>query len=106
MKTTGSGVTRTVGRGGTRSGTPPDDAPRTYKREVYHVRWADGLRPGLILVPVLLFMLSAFIFALISTAVLTEPDGEGKVVWMKMIVSSATCVLSGLATNLAASALV
>lgn len=51
-------------------------------------------------------MLSAFIFTLISTTVLPETDEGSKVVWLKRIVSSATCVLGNLATNLAASALV
>lgn len=51
-------------------------------------------------------MMAAFILTLISTAVLAEPDGEGKVISMKSIVGSAACVLGGLATNLAASALV
>ncbi|MFG1774866.1 hypothetical protein ACGFIG_00335 [Micromonospora sp. NPDC049048] len=54
----------------------------------------------------LLIMLLACIFSLISAAALTEIDGGGKMVWIKMIVGSVTCVLSGLATNLAASALV
>ncbi|WP_176739046.1 hypothetical protein [Micromonospora matsumotoense] len=54
----------------------------------------------------LLFMMAAFILTLISTAVLAETDGEGKVIPVKLIVGSATCVLGGLATNLAASALV
>ncbi|WP_328850987.1 hypothetical protein OG994_23410 [Micromonospora globbae] len=51
-------------------------------------------------------MLLAFIFSLISTAVLTKIDEGGKVVWTKMIVGSGTGVLGDLATNLAASALV
>jgi hypothetical protein len=51
-------------------------------------------------------MLLAFILSLISTRVLTKIDEGGKVDWTKMIVGSGTSVLSGLATNLAASALV
>jgi len=55
---------------------------------------------------VLLIVLFACIFSLISTAALREIDEGGKMVWMKMIVGSATHALGDLATNLAASALV
>jgi hypothetical protein len=74
---------------------------------VYHEQ-VDGLRPGLTLGPVLLIVLFAFAFilSLISAAVLAKIDEGGKEVWMKIIVGPATHVLGGLATNLAASALV
>ncbi|WP_157744638.1 hypothetical protein [Micromonospora viridifaciens] len=50
----------------------------------------------------LLITLFAFIFSLISTAVMRKIDEGGKVVWMKMIVGSAVGILGDLATNLAA----
>lgn len=69
---------------------------------MYH-RGIDGLRPGLKLGPVLP-MLLAFAFSLISTVMQSKIDEGGEVIWM--VVGSAACVISGLATNLAASALV
>lgn len=97
------------GSGEATSGTCADAPARSACAALYasvYYGHVDGLRPGLNLGLALPIMLLAFIFSLISTAVLTKIDEGGKVVWTKMIVGSGTGVLGDLATNLAASALV